>query len=87
MLYSMVLVAGIAASSLSFEQLEEYYWDCDTMFMKGELGGQDTWSCLAITDEFQKHFWDKFVFSQYWNAQKKQQWAKRGYKHHDEHDD
>jgi len=44
-------------------------------------------TCLAITEEFQKHFWDKFVFSQYWVANKKQQWAQRGYKHHDEHED
>ena len=56
-------------------------------FMKGELGGQDMMSCLAITEQFQTHFWDKFVFSQYWNAQKKSQWAKRGYKLDHEHDD
>lgn len=87
MYYSMVFVVSLAASSLSFTELEKYYWDCDTMFMKGELGGQDTMSCLAITEEFQKYFFDKFVFSQYWNAQKKQQWALRGYKHHGDHDD
>ncbi len=86
-MYGMILVAAISLSDLSFEALENFYWDCDTMFMKGELGGQDTMTCLAITEQFQKHFWDKWVFSQYWNAQKKSQWAQRGYIHHDEHED
>lgn len=86
-MYSMILIAAISLSNYSFVELEKYYWDCDTAFMKGELGGEDTFTCLAITDEFQKHFWDKFVFSQYWVANKKEQWARRGYKHHDEHED
>jgi hypothetical protein len=87
MLGAVMLSVALQAGDLSFQQLEEYYWDCDTTFMKGELGGQDMMSCLAITEQFQTHFWDKFVFSQYWNAQKKAQWAKRGYKPDHEHDD
>lgn len=87
MLGAILLTVALNTADLNFEQLESYYWDCDTAFMKGELGGQDTWSCLAVTEEFQKHFWDKYVFSQYWNSQKKIQWLKRGYQHHDEHDD
>lgn len=88
MLATFILTATLSLGNLNFEQLESFYWDCDTLFMKGEMGGQDTMSCLAITETFQqKYFWDKFVFSQYWNSQKKQQWAKRGYKHKDEHDD
>lgn len=86
-MYGMILVAAIGLNDLNFEVLESFYWDCDTMFMKGELGGEDMLTCLAITDEFKKRFFDKYVFSQYWNAQKKQQWAQRGYKHHDEHED
>lgn len=87
MLGAILLTVALNTADLSFQELESYYWDCDTAFMKGELGGQDTWSCLAVTEEFQKHFWDKYVFSQYWNSQKKIQWLKRGYRHHDEHDD
>lgn len=86
MLKVLLLTVALNAADLTFEQLEQHYWDCDTLFMKGELGGQDMWSCLAVTEEFQKHFWDKWVFTQYWNAQKKTQWQKRGYQHHDEHD-
>lgn len=85
-MHTFLLTVALSLSNLSFIELEEFYWDCDTMFMKGELGGQDTMTCLAITDEFQKYFWDKFVFSQYWNSQKKLQWEKRGYKPNLEHD-
>lgn len=87
MLGAIIITTALTASELTFQELESYYWDCDTAFMKHELDGQDMMSCLAITEEFQKHFWDKWVFTQYWNAQKKAQWALRGYKHHDEHDD
>jgi len=87
MLKTAILTVALNINTLSFNELESYYWDCDTAFMKGELGGQDTWSCLTITEEFQKHFWDKFVFQQYWHAHKKSQWAKRGYNHDHDHDD
>lgn len=87
MLPKIILIATLSVGQMSFQELESYYWDCDTAFMKGELGGQDTMSCLKITEAFQKHFWDNWVFRQYWIAQKKEQWARRGYKHHDEHED
>ena len=83
----LVLSVTLNLSELSFDALESLYWDCDASFMKGEMGGNDMLTCLTITDEFQKHFWDKFVFSQYWNAQKRKQWAIRGYKPKFEHDD
>lgn len=84
---TIFISVALNLSSLNFQELESYFWDCDAMFMKGELKGQDMMTCLSITEQFQKHFWDKWVFNQYWNAQKKQQWLKRGYVHHDEHDD
>jgi hypothetical protein len=74
-----MLTVALAAGDLSLEQLEQYYWDCDTAFMKGELGGQDTWSCLAITDEFQSYFADREAFMQYWEKNRKSQWLQRGY--------
>ena len=86
-MYGMILVAALTLNDLPFDVLESFYWDCDTMFMKGELGGDEMFTCLTITDAFQKHFFDKFVFSQYWNAQKKRQWAQRGYYIDDEHED
>lgn len=85
MLKTLILAVALNVNSLTFVELETLYWDCDTAFMKGELGGEDMMSCLAITDEFQKHFWDKWVFTQYWNNQKKSQWLKRGYEH--DHED
>lgn len=87
LLPTIFLSVTLTLNDLNFEVLESFYWDCDTMFMKGELGGQDTLTCLAITEAFQKRFWDKWTFSQYWNAQKKSQWSKRGYTHHAEHED
>ena len=76
----MILTAAITLHDLPFEVVESFYWDCDTMFMKGELSPEDTPTCLAITDEFQRNFTDKQAFRQYWNAQKKLQWSQRGFK-------
>lgn len=83
MLGAIALAAAIQVETLTFQELETYYWDCDTAFMKGEMGGQDLNSCLTITEEFQKHFKDRTVFNQYWNAQKRSQWARRGYRPND----
>jgi len=38
MLKTLLVAATISLSDLNFETLERFYWDCDTMFMKGELG-------------------------------------------------
>lgn len=87
-MYGMILVTAMAVNDLTFDVLESFYWDCDTMIMKGELEEQDMYACKSITESFQrKFFWDKFVFIQYWNAQKKQQWEKRGYTPEHEHED
>ena len=79
MLKTFILSIALSAGDLPYNELETLYWDCDTMFMKGELGGQDTWSCLAITDEFQSYFADRDTFMRYWNEQRKTQWLQRGY--------
>jgi len=79
MLTTLVLAVALNAAELPYQDLERYYWDCDTMFMKGELGGQDTWSCLAVTDEFQKHFATRDDFMIYWHERRMQQWESRGY--------
>jgi hypothetical protein len=79
MLTSTLLVAAIALSELPRDVIESFYWDCDTMFMRGELGGQDMWTCLQITEEFQKKFASKEQFKQYWNQKKHQEWQRRGY--------
>jgi len=46
MLETLVLAVALNAAELPYRELEKYYWDCDTAFMKNELGGQDMWSCL-----------------------------------------
>ena len=79
MLKTFILSIALSAGDLPYEQLEKLYWDCDTMFMLGELGGQDTWSCLAITDEFQSYFADRDAFMQYWEENRRIQWDQRGY--------
>jgi hypothetical protein len=48
--------------------------------MKGELGGQDMWSCLSITEEFQKYFESRDDFLIYWNDRKLGEWEQRGYR-------
>lgn len=79
MLKIFLLTVALNAADLNFEQLESYYWDCDTAFMKGELGGQDMWSCLAVTEEFQTYFADREAFMQYWEEHRRIEWDRRGY--------
>ena len=79
MLKLLILSVALNAAELPYRELEKYYWDCDTLFMKGELGGQDTWSCLAVTDEFQTYFDSKEDFMIYWHEHRMQQWQSRGY--------
>jgi hypothetical protein len=81
LLPAVFLTVAMTLQDLPKEVIESFYWDCDTMFMKGELGGQDMWTCLQITEEFQKTFKSKEEFKQYWNHEKHKQWAQRGYKH------
>jgi hypothetical protein len=74
------LTATMTLQDLPKDVLESFYWDCDTMFMKGELGGQDMWTCLQITEEFQKTFTSKEQFKEYWNQRKLKEWQQRGYR-------
>lgn len=80
LLPAVFLTVAVTLQDLPKEVIESFYWDCDTMFMKGELGGQDMYTCLTITETFQKHFESKEDFKQYWNQEKIKQWAQRGYK-------
>lgn len=79
MIKTLLLAIVLNASELAYSDLEKFYWDCDTLFMKGELGGQDTWSCLAVTEEFQKHFSNREDFMLYWHEHKMKEWTDRGY--------
>jgi len=79
MLKILLLTVALNAADLAYAELEQYYWDCDTAFMKGEMGGQDLNSCLAVTEEFQKHFETRDHFMIYWNEHRLQQWSKRSY--------
>lgn len=79
MLKIFLLAVTLNAADLSYQELEKYYWDCDTMFMKGQLGGQDAWSCLAVTDQFQKNFANRDDFMIYWHENRMRQWESRGY--------
>jgi hypothetical protein len=81
MLSAFMLLTALSVSNISDADLENYYWDCDTAYMKGSLGGQDMNSCLKITEQFQKQMFndDKDAFMQYWNDNKNQQWESRGF--------
>jgi len=81
MFYTIVFTLVLSVDQLSIPQLEKYYWDCDTLFMKQELGGQDILSCLAVTDQFiLKKFKNKREkFREYWNKNKYHEWETRGY--------
>ncbi len=79
----MLTVALISPKDLSSGELVRYYWDCDTLFMKNEMGGQDIMSCLAITEELQQRVWngDKEKFLQWWRERRFKEWERRGYYH------
>ena len=79
MLTALLITVAVSTADIPFTQLEQYYWDCDTAFMAGELGGQDMMSCLAITEEFQDYFPSRESFMQYWEEQRRTQWYQRGY--------
>jgi hypothetical protein len=78
--YIIALTVALNANDLSIPELEKYYWDCDTLFMKNEMG-PDVMSCLAITDAFilKKFKNDNKQFKEYWNKNKHKEWQKRGY--------
>ena len=75
------IALALSVETLSSAELEKYYWDCDTAFMKGEMGGQDMNSCLAITDQFQAQVFnnDKTAFTLYWNKNKSREWERRNF--------
>lgn len=81
MLIETMFVLALSVETMSNKELEKYYWDCDTAFMKGEMGGQDLNSCLAVTDEFQTRVFnnDMRSFTNYWNKNKNREWERRGF--------
>jgi hypothetical protein len=79
LLSAVILTAAISLQDLPNDVIESFYWDCDTMFMKEELNPQDMWTCLQITEEFQKTFKSKEEFKLYWNQEKTKQWRQRGF--------
>ena len=82
MLVELALVAAMTVENLSVKELTNYYWDCDTEFMKGELGGQDLLSCLAVTEELQRRVFndDRSLFLKYWRRENLTEWYKRGFR-------
>lgn len=81
----LLLSVALNIGTVNYQDLEKYYWDCDTQFMQQTMSGQDLNTCLTITEEFQKHFASRESFIQYWNLNKKTQWARRGYRSGDKH--
>ena len=81
MLAATILVAALTVDTLTTQELEQYYWDCDTAFMKGEMGGQDLNSCLAVTEELQTRQFDndRTRFMQWWSTNTLQEWYERGF--------
>lgn len=81
MIAALILAAALNPNQVPLRELESYYWDCDTLFMKGEMSGQDVWSCLAITESFQARRFmnNKPQFHEYWLKHKNQEWLRRGY--------
>jgi hypothetical protein len=80
MVMSYLLAVALDLATVGSVDLERMYWDCDALYMKGELGGQDMSSCLSITQKFQnERFEGNFdTFMIYWNENKYLEWRRRG---------
>lgn len=77
----ILLSIALDINSLSYIEIEKYYWDCDTAFMKGEMAGDQMFGCMEITDTFKEQYFnsDSIKFKFYWNSTKEVEWAKRDY--------
>ena len=81
MLLETILVAALSSTDINTDSLERYYWDCDTLYMKQELGGQDMNTCLTLTRRFIQDRFDNDMqlFWDYWARNRLTQWRQRGY--------
>ncbi len=81
MLLTAITAVAFFVGSAELEQLEKFYWDCDTAFMKGELGPNSLFGCLEVTEQFKIMGFenDREQFMEYWREHNLQEWNKRGY--------
>ena len=81
MLLTLLITAQLQAQPIPKCDLEQLYWDCDISYMKGQLEPKDVMRCLELSVIFvDEHFGgDTKKYNEYWEANKKAQWARRGY--------
>ncbi len=81
MLLTLLITAQLQTQPIPKYDLEQLYWDCDTAYMKGQLEPKDVMRCLDISDLFveERFKGDMIKYKDYWEANKKVQWARRGY--------
>ena len=81
MLLILLITAQLQVQPVPKYDLEQLYWDCDTAYMKGQLEPKDVMRCLDISDLFvEERFQNNMdLYKQYWEQNKKSQWARRGY--------
>ena len=81
MLAALALSVALYSEDPQLEQVERFYWDCDTAYMRGELGPESLYGCLEVTEQFKIMAFgnDHRLFMQYWRQQNLTEWYKRGY--------
>jgi hypothetical protein len=81
MLNSLIITAALTLNIVDTDTLTQWYWDCDTAYMKHELSGQDLNTCLGVTRELQQRMFNnsKEDFQQWWELNHRDQWLNRGY--------
>lgn len=81
MILEFLVAVQLQALPIPKYDLEQLYWDCDTAYMKGQLEPKDVMRCLHISDLFVEERFnnDMTKYKDYWEENKKSQWAKRGY--------
>lgn len=82
MLVEMTLVALVSVHTMTTEELERYYWDCDTLYMQQQMSGEDLARCLSITYALQDRFPTMSAFREWWEKNRQSEWQKRGYTGH-----
>ena len=82
MLLEAAILAAVAFEDMNFNELRNYFWDCETLKVSGQVQPHHVEPCKRIDESMRKMFFTEHIFVQYWDIHKETEWAKRGYKGH-----
>jgi len=86
MLTAVAVAVALNIDTMGFKELSKYFWDCDTAYVTKSLEGEDIMNCVVVTEKFKAMFFTPHIFTQYWDIHRYEEWAKRGYTPHRDHE-